>query len=54
MSFIIRKLNTNCVSCKVLLNDKNKVKNRKNVKNVLIILGKIKKQSLNMYMKTIL
>ena len=43
MSSIIRKINTNCVSCNVLLNDKNMVKNRKNVKNVLIILGKIKK-----------
>ena len=29
MSSIIKKLNTNCVSCKVLLNDKNMVKNRK-------------------------
>ena len=37
MSSIIKKLNTNCVSCNVLLNDKNMVKNRKNVINVLII-----------------
>ena len=29
MSSIIKKLNTNCVSCNVLLNDKNMVKNRK-------------------------
>ena len=29
MSSIIKKLNTNCVSCSVLLNDKNMVKNRK-------------------------
>ena len=27
MSSIIKKLNTNCVSCNVLLNDKNMVKN---------------------------
>ena len=29
MSSIIKKLNTNCVSCNVLLNEKNMVKNRK-------------------------
>ena len=29
MSSIIKKLNTNCVSCNILLNDKNMVKNRK-------------------------
>ena len=29
MSSIIKKLNTNCVSCNVLLNDENMVKNRK-------------------------
>ena len=29
MSSIIKNLNTNCVSCNVLLNDKNMVKNRK-------------------------
>ena len=29
MSSIIKKLNTNCVSCNVLLNDKNMVKNGK-------------------------
>ena len=55
MSSIIKKLNTNCVSCNVLLNDKNMVKNRKNLINVLIILEiKIKNQLLNTYMKTIL
>ena len=29
MSSIIRKPNTNCISCYVLLNDKNMVKNKK-------------------------
>ena len=29
MSSIIKKPNTNCVSCNVLLNEKNMVKNRK-------------------------
>ena len=55
MSSIIKKVNTNCVSCNVLLNDKNMVKIERNVINVLIILGiKIKNQLLNTYMKTIL
>ena len=35
MSSIIRKLNTNCVSCNVLLNDKNMVKYRKNCNKCL-------------------
>ena len=35
MSSIIKKPNKNCISCKILLNDKNKVKNRKNVKKCL-------------------
>ena len=29
MSSITKKLNTNCVTCNILLNDKNMVKNRK-------------------------
>ena len=29
MSSFIKKLNTNCVSCNILLNDKYMVKNRK-------------------------
>ena len=29
MNSYIKKLNTNCVSCNVLLNEKNMVKNRK-------------------------
>ena len=34
MSSIIKKLNTNCVSCNVLLNDKIWLKIEKNVINV--------------------
>ena len=35
MSSIIKKLNTNCVSCNVLLNDKNMVKYRKHCNKCL-------------------
>ena len=35
MSSIIKKVNTNCVSSNVLLNDKNMVKNRKKCNNCL-------------------
>ena len=44
MSSIIKKLNTNCVSCNVLLNEKNVVKNRKKCNKCLNnIRNKIKK-----------
>ena len=36
MSFIIKKLNTKCVSCNILLKDKNMVKNRKKCNKCLI------------------
>ena len=53
MSSVNKKLNTKCVSCKVLLNDENMVKKEKKEINVLITLG-IKKQLVDMYMEAIL
>ena len=55
MSSVIKKLNTNCVSCNDLLNDKNMFKNRKNCNRCLNNMKKkIKNQLLNMYIKTVL
>ena len=54
MSSIIKKLNTNCVSCNVLLNDKNMVKNRKKCNKCLNNIRNKKNQLLNTYIKTIL
>ena len=47
MSSTIKKLNTNCVSCKVLLNDKNMVKNRKKCNNCLNNMRKKSKKPNN-------
>ena len=55
MSSFFKKLNTNCVSCNVLLIDKNMVKSRKKCNKCLSnIRNKNKNQLLNTYMKTIL
>ena len=49
------KLNTNCVSRNVLLNDKNIVKKKKNVMNAIILTRiQVKNQLLNLLLKTIL
>ena len=55
MSSIIKKINTICIPWKVLLNDKNMVKNRKKCNKCLDnILGiKIENCLLNVYKETI-
>ena len=55
MSSIIEKLNTKCVSCNILLDEKNMVKKRKKCnKCPNNNRTKIRNQLLNMFMKTIL
>ena len=52
MSFVIEKLNTNCVYCNALLGDKKCFKRERNIINAVIILGiKRKNPLLSMYMK---
>ena len=54
MSSNIEKLNTICVSCNVLLKDKNVVKNRKKVNKCPHTKENEKNHLFNVYMKTIL